>query len=359
MKHAKFALSVATSFYKMSCASLLPKWRKIFLTQFSTTGRGALSRIKEYMPGWKNIGTSNRIRNCFITYNLTKNKMMQIGRTMCANAGQLRNPGGIQSSRVSSLSTVFFNFHHRFTVYIVFGASGGIGSELCRRLAQNGSSVVLVGRDKEKLEEVHPELDLSSSLMIEADPLNSQDVSKVFKTVSDKFGRIHGVANCVGSILLKPAHTTSDAEFHNVMSTNLLSSFNILRESVKSMMKTEGGSIAFCSSTVGLHGVPNHEAIAAAKGAVQGLALSAAATYGPRNIRVNCVAPGLTRTPMSAKLTSSEAAVKSSLAMHTIKRLGEPVDIASALEFLLHPENSWITGQVLAVDGGLSSVRAS
>ena len=89
------------------------------------------------------------------------------------------------------------------------------------------------------------------------------------------------------------------------------------------------------------------------------MALSAAATYAPKNIRINCVAPGLTRTPMTAKITGSEGALKASISMHALKRIAEPGDVAAALEFLLDPKNSFITGQVLAVDGGLSSVRPS
>jgi NAD(P)-dependent dehydrogenase (short-subunit alcohol dehydrogenase family) len=106
-----------------------------------------------------------------------------------------------------------------------------------------------------------------------------------------------------------------------------------------------------------LIGLSNHEAIAAAKAGITGLALSAAATYASRNIRVNVVAPGLTRTPLTARLTQNEASAKASMAMHPLGRLGEPDDVARAIEFFLDPCNSWITGQVLAVDGGLSTLK--
>ena len=101
----------------------------------------------------------------------------------------------------------------------------------------------------------------------------------------------------------------------------------------------------------------NHEAIAAAKAGVVGLAQSAAATYARYNIRVNCVAPGLTRTPLTATLTTNEASLKASTALHPLGRIGEPHEIASAIAWLLDPEQSWVTGQVIAVDGGLSSVQ--
>jgi len=147
-------------------------------------------------------------------------------------------------------------------------------------------------------------------------------------------------------------------QFMDVLNTNLITSFNVLRAAAKAMMKSGGGSIALCSSAVARHGLANHEAIAAAKGGVHSLALSAAATYAPKNIRVNCVAPGMIRTPLSARITSNEAALKASVRLHALGRIGEAEEVAAALEFLLRPSNSFITGQTLSVDGGLSSVRS-
>ena len=116
------------------------------------------------------------------------------------------------------------------------------------------------------------------------------------------------------------------------------------------------GSVVFVSSAAAQHGQVNHEAIAAAKAGVQGLALSAAASYARRGLRFNCVAPGLTDTPLTARITGNDMAAKASLAMHALGRFGQPDEIAAPIEFLLDPANSWITGQVLGVDGGLGSV---
>jgi NAD(P)-dependent dehydrogenase (short-subunit alcohol dehydrogenase family) len=100
----------------------------------------------------------------------------------------------------------------------------------------------------------------------------------------------------------------------------------------------------------------NHEAIAAAKGAIMGLTLSAAATYAARGIRVNCVAPGLVETPLTESLLSSDANRKASQGMHALGRLGSPADVAHSMAWLLSEESSWVTGQVLGVDGGLGSI---
>ena len=240
------------------------------------------------------------------------------------------------------------------STYLVFGATGGIGESLCRRLASRGARLMITGRNGAKLQV------LADELHARAYPLDAtrfEEVDACVEKVLQLHGRLDGVANCIGSLLLKPAHLTSEAEWQVTVATNLTTAFAVLRAATKAMLNT-GGSIVLVSSAAARIGLANHEAIAAAKAGVVGLTLSAAATYGPRGIRVNCVAPGLVRTPMTARLTANEASLKASTAMHALGRIGETQDVAAAIEWLLSPEQSWITGQVLGIDGGLGSVRS-
>ena len=175
--------------------------------------------------------------------------------------------------------------------------------------------------------------------------------------VIDEHGRLDGVVNCVGSILLKPAHRTSAEEWRQTLAANLDTAFAAVRAGTAAMQRS-GGSIVLLSSAAARVGLPNHEAISAAKAGVVGLALSAAASYAPRGIRVNVVSPGLVRTPLSEHPTKSPAAEKASVAMHPLGRLGEPGDVTRAIAWLLDPEQAWVTGQVLGIDGGLGSIRS-
>jgi 3-oxoacyl-[acyl-carrier protein] reductase len=118
-----------------------------------------------------------------------------------------------------------------------------------------------------------------------------------------------------------------------------------------------GGSIVLVSSVAARVGLANHEAIAATKAGLIGLALAAAASYAERGIRINCVAPGMVRTPLTARLTANEATLQTSAAMHPLGRIGEASDVAAAIAWLLDPQQSWITGQVFGIDGGLATVR--
>ena len=158
------------------------------------------------------------------------------------------------------------------------------------------------------------------------------------------------------SLLLKPAHLTTDSEWNETIATNLTSAFATVRGAAKTM-RSGGGSVVLFSSAAAQIGLANHEAIAAAKAGVNGLARSAAASYASRGIRFNVVAPGLVKTKLTRRIWESERAAATSRAMHALDRLGEPQDVASVVCFLLAPENSWITGEVFSLDGGLAHVK--
>ncbi|MBY0508204.1 MAG: SDR family oxidoreductase [Bryobacteraceae bacterium] len=229
----------------------------------------------------------------------------------------------------------------------IIGAAGGIGSAVARMLKERGANLLLLGRDPGRLAE------LSAELGMRAEIVDAARVTDLEETLSEP---LTGIVNCAGSILLKPAHLTSEAEWQQTMETNLTTAYATVRAGAKNMMAT-GGSIVLCATAAARTGMANHEAIAAAKGGVIGLTLSAAATYASRNIRVNCVAPGLVDTPLAARITSNEAALKASMAMHALGRIGRPEDVASGIVWLLDPANAWVTGQVIGIDGGLGSLR--
>lgn len=224
--------------------------------------------------------------------------------------------------------------------FLVIAASSGIGQEVVRMLKAAGHSVFTTARDSAKI---------TPDAILDATDFDAVDA------VFQQAGELDGVVNCSGSVLLKPAHLTSREQYEAIIHTSLTTAFATIRGAGKYMQK--GGSVVLVSSAAALEGLANHEAIAAAKAGVVGLTLSAAATYASANLRVNAVAPGLVQTPLTASITGNDTARKFSEAMHALGRLGKPQDVARAIVFLLDPENDWITGQVWAVDGGLSRVR--
>ncbi len=238
-------------------------------------------------------------------------------------------------------------------VYVVLGATGGIGSALARRLVAGGARLLVAARNPEKLEALARSIDVMPHVL---DATRFEEVERGIQVAVERYGQVDGVANCVGSVLLKPAHLTSEEEWRTTLDLNLSSAFATVRAGARAMMKS-GGSVVLVSSAAARVGLVNHEAIAAAKAGVEGLVRAAAASYARYGIRVNGVAPGLVRTPLTEMITSNDAAERASIAMHAIGRLGLPRDIASVMAWLLNPRNDWVTGQVLGIDGGLSTVR--
>ncbi|MEQ1905646.1 MAG: SDR family oxidoreductase [Pirellulaceae bacterium] len=234
----------------------------------------------------------------------------------------------------------------------ILGATGTIGSVLAKRLVRNGQRVLLIGRNEEKLQALSDEL---QQPFVVVDLSNSQSLEEALRSMAETHDGFQAFVNCIGSVLLKSAHSTSDEEFRKIVETNLFTAFATVRVGAK-LLRERGGTIILFASAAAEIGIQNHEAIAAAKAGVIGLARSAAATYAANNIRVNVVSPGLVRTEMTRRIWDNPASAAASAQMHALGRFGEPEQVASLVHWLLDAENNWITGQVIGIDGGLGHV---
>lgn len=235
---------------------------------------------------------------------------------------------------------------------IVVGATGGIGRALAERLAARGQPLVLVARDAGRLADLATTLGATAAV---ADATDGDAIERVFADAEAAHGRIDGAVNLAGSLLLRPAHLTKTADFEAVIRANLLTAFHVLRSAVARQSRAGGGAVVLVSSAAATLGLANHEAIAAAKAGIVGLARSAAATYAPKGVRVNVVAPGLVDTPLAEPITRAPASLAASVAMHPLGRIGAPADVADAIAYLL--DAPFVTGQVLGVDGGLAAAK--
>jgi NAD(P)-dependent dehydrogenase (short-subunit alcohol dehydrogenase family) len=238
-------------------------------------------------------------------------------------------------------------------VYLILGGSGGIGSALARILWDRRARLLLAARGEERLRGVAEE---TGGKAFPLDATEPGAVERCAEQAIESHGRLDGIANCVGSVLLKPAHLTSDDDWSATIRLNLGTAFAAVRAAAR-LIKGPGSVVLFSSAAAGI-GLANHEAIAAAKGGIAALMRSAAATYATRGLRFNAVAPGLVETPATARITGSETGRQASLALHPLGRLGRPEDVAQVAAWLLGQESGWVTGQVFGVDGGLATLKA-
>jgi NAD(P)-dependent dehydrogenase (short-subunit alcohol dehydrogenase family) len=240
-------------------------------------------------------------------------------------------------------------------VVVVFGATGGIGQALVRRLRRTGRPVHLVARDEARLQALGNDVDAGFSV---ADARDAAAVQAALQQAATEHGVVDGVVGAVGSIVLRPLHLTRDEDFDDVIAQNLKSAFFIARAAVRSFQATKtAGSIVLFSSAAARAGLPSHEAIAAAKAGVDGLVRSAAATYASARIRINAIAPGLVDTPLAARLLSTPAAREASEQRHPLGRIGQPDEVAALAALLLSDDAAGITGETFGVDGGLALLR--
>ncbi|MEK9787222.1 MAG: SDR family oxidoreductase [Candidatus Pelagibacter sp.] len=231
--------------------------------------------------------------------------------------------------------------------YLIFGATGSIGSNLAEQLKSSGHDIHLVARNEEMVSTIANKLGCSFTV---ADVLEDNFIEKVKADVSD----IKGIAYCVGSIDLKPLRMVKEEDFNKCMKLNLYSAVEIIKGYQESLKKNKGSIVLF-STVAAQRGFTNHAIIASAKAAVEGLTVSLAAEFAP-NIRVNCIAPSLTNSKIAEPMLKNKVLAEGIAKAHPLKRLGEGKDSASMAKFLISEESSWITGQIIAVDGGRSKL---
>ena len=232
---------------------------------------------------------------------------------------------------------------------LIIGASGAIGSSLARKIVSTGSEVHLVGRNKEKILALSNELNATYSV---ADVLNENFSDQILKDLAED--EIDGWAYCVGSIELKPLKLTKRSNFMQSFNLNLISATEIIRATYEKL-KSNKGSIVLFSTVAAKKGFTNHSIISSAKAAVEGLTVSLAAEFAP-NVRVNCIAPSISKSTIAEPILKNEKMAENIAKMHPMKRVGQGEDFSTMVSFLLSKESSWITGQIIAIDGGRSSV---
>ncbi len=236
---------------------------------------------------------------------------------------------------------------------LITGASGGVAQALAARLRANDWRLALVTRDPDKLAAV------DGDHVITADVSTVAGAADAVAQAQTHFGTAPAyLAHCVGSTLIAPLSRVREAQYREVMATNLDSAFFTLQAFLGALTASkQTGSVVVFSSVVAGMGVANHAAIAAAKGGLEALVRSLAADYSGAGIRINAVAPGLMRSPMTTRMLGNEAVEKQIAAQYPLGRFGDADEGASAAAWLLSDESAWITGQVIHLDGGFSAVR--
>ncbi len=233
---------------------------------------------------------------------------------------------------------------------VIFGGTGGVGSTLAERMYDRGYTLHLLGRNESKLrymgERYSAQYDVFDILDLEAQSILARIFSKP----------IDALAYCIGSINLKPFLKLTREDFVVDAQLNSIGAALAIQSSIPYLKQSqEIASVILFSSVAARHGFSAHASISMAKAAVEGLTVSLAAELSPK-IRVNCIAPSLLDTPLAASLTSSAAIKQAIVDSHPMKRLGRPEDAAELAAYLLSSDSSWMTGQIIGVDGGRSSV---
>ena len=231
--------------------------------------------------------------------------------------------------------------------YLIFGATGSVGSSLAEQLKNSGNDIHLVARNENEVKAIAEKLGCSYTV---ADVLEDGFIEKVKSDIND----IKGIAYCVGSIDLKPLRMVTETDMNKCMKLNLYSAIEAIKGFQESLKKNKGSVVLF-STVAAQRGFTNHTIIASAKAAVEGLTVTLAAEFAP-NIRVNCIAPSLSKSKIAEPMLKNPAIAEGIAKAHPLKRLGEGKDSAALAKFLITEESSWVTGQIIAVDGGRSKL---
>ncbi len=236
---------------------------------------------------------------------------------------------------------------------LITGARGGVAQALAAKLRGMGFRLALVSRDTSSI------IAHADDLLVQADVSNYAGAQLAFKTVAEVFGAPpEAFAHCAGSTVIAPLARTKEEQYRACMAANIDSAFFCAQAYLSALSDAKKpGSVVLFSSVVAGMGVSNHAAIAAAKGAIEALTRSLAADYAGLGVRVNCVAPGLMRSPMTARMLGSEASERQIAAQYPLGFFGDASDGAEAAAFLLSEQARWITGQILHLDGGFSAIR--
>ena len=225
---------------------------------------------------------------------------------------------------------------------LIIGASTGIGHEIARQILEEGGTVYVAGQHK-------PDLDVQ---FFEWNALAPDE--SAFNNLPDT---LHGIIYCAGTINLKPFGRLTLENFTTDFQMNTLGAVAAVQPNINRLKKAKGAGVVFFSTVAANTGFTFHTSIAMAKGGLQGLAIALAAEFAPAGIRFNVVAPSLTDTPLAEQLLSSDDKREASAKRHPLGRFGTPQDLAIAATYLASDEASWITGQILGVDGGLGKLK--
>ena len=231
--------------------------------------------------------------------------------------------------------------------YLIFGATGSVGSSLAEQLKNSGNDIHLIARNENEVKTIAEKLGCTYTV---ADVLEEGFIEKIKSDISE----IKGIAYCVGSIDLKPLRMVTEADMNKCMKLNLYSAIEAIKGFQESLKKNKGSVVLF-STVAAQRGFTNHTIIASAKAAVEGLTVTLAAEFAP-HIRVNCIAPSLSKSKIAEPMLKNPAIADGIAKAHPLKRLGEGKDSAALAKFLITEESSWITGQIIAVDGGRSKL---